>query len=214
MNHSLTVSQMMNTSGKLFKIVRPGGELLLGRVVTKGYFSGATSTGGFRLYDNFQQFEDVAGEPSRKEVTIHDGGFIVVQVVDRYNFDQPSTFERIFALDQEIQRFKESYRDYGIIVRNLPDKLEELKGAMEKFEGEQMTINADIAKGLLDAHITECRKCPPSFGKTLQEDQAYKVMTIRQAKYYAREAVRIALSIYVPATVTALPSVWQPSTAE
>jgi hypothetical protein len=213
MNLRLTVSQMMNTHGKLFKIARPGGELLLGRVVTKGYVGGATSTGGFRLYDDFQQFEDVVGEPDRKEITIHDGGFIVVQVVDRYNFDQPSTYERILALDREIQSFKESYRDYGIIVRNLPDKLEELKGALATYEEEQQTINTGMVEDLLEAHISECRKCPPSFGKTLEEDQAYKVMTIRQAKYYAREAVRIALSIYVPAKITALPSVWQPSSA-
>jgi len=213
MKLGMTVSQMMNTYGKLFKIVRPGGELLLGRVVTKGYLGGATSTGGFRLYDNFQQFEDVASEPSRKEVTIHDAGFIVVQIVDQYNVDQPSTFERILSLDQEIQRFEESFRDYGIIVRNLPDKLVELKEALATYEEEQQTVNSALVKDLLDAHISECRKCPPSFGKTREEDQAYKVMTIRQAKYYAREAVRIALSTYVPATVTALPSVWKPSSA-
>jgi hypothetical protein len=214
MNLRLTVSQMMNIHGKLFKIVRPGGELLLGRVVAKGYYPGNTPSGMFRLYDNLHQFEDLTNEPSRKEISITDGQFIVVQIVDEQNFEQLSTYERILTLDSEIQAFQESYQDYGVIVRNLPDKLGKLKAAFATFQEEQETVNAALVANLLDSHIQECRKCPPSFGKTLEEDQNYKVMTIRQAKYYARETVRIALSKYVPTTVTTLAPVWQASTTK
>jgi len=192
----------------LFKVVRPRGELLLGRVVVAGYHPENLSIGTFRLYDSFAQYDEKTDELNRKEITISDGQFIIVQRMNRHNFDQPSTYERILELDREIQAFKEDYHDYGIIVRNLPDKLEELKKAMEVYQEEQKTVNAELVQDYLDSHIRECRNCPGSFGKSIAEDQHYKVMTIRQAKYYAREAVIVALSIYAPPEVRRLQSVW------
>ena len=208
MSLRLTIEEMANEAGHLFKIVLPGGQFLLGRVVRKGYFGGGLSTGSFRLYESFQQFDEGTDEHLRTEETIHEGQFVVVQRVDRHNFDHPSTYERILQLDGEIQAFKESYRDYGIIMRNLPDRLEELNAALATFHEEQKTFNSELVQDLLDSHIRECRNCPPSVGKTVEEDQQYKVMTISQAKYYAREAVLIALSRYVPTDVTRLPALW------
>lgn len=203
---------MANEASHLFKIVLPGGQLLLGRVVGKGYFGGGLSTGSFRLYESFQKFNEGTEEHLRTEETLHEGKFLIVQRVDRLNFDQPSTYERILQLDEVIQAFEESYRDYGIIVRNLPDRLEALKTALATYHEEQQTFNTELVQELLDSHIRECRNCPPSVGQTLQEDQQYKLATIRQAKYYARETVLIALSQFVPPQVTRLPSLWPAGT--
>jgi hypothetical protein len=203
-----SVSQMAHALGVLFKIVLPGGELLLGRVVSRGYMGGNLSTAAFRVYDDYQQFQQQEMEHERKEVTIHDGQFIVVQRVTEQNFDQSSTYERILSVDADIHAFKDDYHDFGIIVRNLPAKLQELKDLLATFHEEQRTVNTELVEGLLDSHITECRKCPPTWGKSLEEDEWYKMTTIRQAKYYAREAVMIALSVYKPREIHAAERLW------
>lgn len=198
MNLRLTVYQMLNIAGEIFKIVLPGGEILLGRVVTAGFVGGDLSSGSFRLYRDFAQFSEGEDVHLNKEIIIADGGFIVVQRLNRHNFGQRSTYELILQLNADIQAFKDDYHDYGIIIHNLPDKLEQLKAAFKVYEEEQQTINAALVDEYLDAHIRECRNCPPFFKGDLEEDKVYKVKTVQQAKYYANEAVRVGLGPYMP----------------
>ncbi|HVU97774.1 MAG TPA: hypothetical protein VHE34_21265 [Puia sp.] len=209
MNLKLSLRQMANEHGVLFKVVLAGGHILLGRVVEKGYWGGSVSSGRIRVYESYQQFEAGEGEEKREDVLIHEGNFIVAQRVTRETGTKSSAYEQILELDRDIQMFEDSYKDYGIIIRNLPDKLEALQAALAIFHQEQQTGNTEIVQELLKSHIAECRNCPPSSGSTAEEDQYYKLMTIRQAKYYSREAVIIALSRYVPPGVGRLSSVWQ-----
>jgi hypothetical protein len=201
MNLILTVYHMLTSTGVLFKIVRKGGQLLLGRPVSAGYVGGDLSAGAFRIYESYEQFSSGADVHLNREEMIQDGDFIVVQRVGRDNQNDPSTYERILQLNAEIQAFDEDYMDHGIIVKNIPDTLVELKAALERYFEEQGTTNAEVSMGLLDSHIAECRNCPLTFGQTAEEDITYKITTILQAKYYANEAVRIALGSYVPKTV-------------
>jgi hypothetical protein len=121
---------MLNIQGELFKIVRPRGELLLGRVVSVGYLGGNLSKAAFRLHKDHAQLLSGEDVHLNQVQTIEDGRMIVVQRVLRDNQGEPSTYERILQLNTRIQAFKDDYHYYGIIVSNLPDNN---PGALSSF---------------------------------------------------------------------------------
>jgi len=101
------------------------------------------------------------------------------------------TIQEIESLRDEILQIN-CEGNYGNITRVLPNKLEELKQAMLDYCIEKGidSDGIDIENGMND-QINECKNCPPSFGKTLEEDKKYKEQTVAQAKNAAKHYIMI-----------------------
>ncbi|HLZ88578.1 MAG TPA: hypothetical protein VKQ52_15090 [Puia sp.] len=187
----ISIGQMLVSSPNIIYTIIKSQDIFQGRVVMAGWIPNALMEGSFRVYDDLEKFKKDGEYVNFKEIPIKMGEFQVIGITDLKSTTKPSPIENLIRAFQEIKAIDETKSDFGLIRRVLPEKLRELKAAIDGYVNDNPDKKNDNIEFLIDSSISDCENCPEKFSDDLAEDKWFKTKTIKLAKNAAKNSINI-----------------------